>query len=125
MLSDLTAPKYAGQDVINPASLILSGAMMFQYMGWKEAGALIGALMPPTRAEDRVLGGIGDALREKAAETASTAAERGKAAAAEGLRAARQAYQGAERRRSDTASSPYAGLDRRRGGNGGQPSYDS
>lgn len=89
------------------------------------AGALIGALMPPTRVEDRVLGGVGDALRERAAETASTAAERGKMAAAEGLRAASQAYQGAERRRSDTASSPYAGLDRRRGGNGGQPSYDS
>ncbi len=36
-----TAPKYAGKDVINPASLILSGAMMFQYMGWREAAELI------------------------------------------------------------------------------------
>ncbi len=32
-----SAPKYAHQDVINPSSLILSGAMMFDYLGWKEA----------------------------------------------------------------------------------------
>ena len=32
-----TAPKYAGQDVINPGSLILSGVMMFGYLGWREA----------------------------------------------------------------------------------------
>jgi len=36
-----TAPKYAGQDKVNPGSLILSGAMMLDYMGWKEAAALI------------------------------------------------------------------------------------
>lgn len=36
-----TAPKYAGQDKVNPGSLILSGEMMFRYMGWKEAGDLI------------------------------------------------------------------------------------
>jgi isocitrate dehydrogenase len=36
-----TAPKYAGKDVINPGSLILSGVMMFEYLGWKEAGRLI------------------------------------------------------------------------------------
>ncbi len=33
-----TAPKYANQDVINPGSLILSGAMMFDYLGWSEVG---------------------------------------------------------------------------------------
>ena len=33
-----TAPKYADLDVINPSSVILSGAMMFEYMGWKEVG---------------------------------------------------------------------------------------
>jgi isocitrate dehydrogenase len=33
-----TAPKYAGQDKVNPGSLILSGAMMLDYLGWKEAG---------------------------------------------------------------------------------------
>jgi len=49
-----TAPKYAGQDVINPASLILSGAMMFQYMGWKEAGALIEAGITETIRQKRV-----------------------------------------------------------------------
>ncbi len=36
-----TAPKYAGQDKVNPSSVILSGVMMFEYMGWKEAGELI------------------------------------------------------------------------------------
>ncbi|MEE9225389.1 MAG: NADP-dependent isocitrate dehydrogenase [Bacteroidota bacterium] len=36
-----TAPKYAGQDKVNPGSLILSGEMMLRYMGWKEAGDLI------------------------------------------------------------------------------------
>ena len=36
-----TAPKYAGQDKVNPGSLILSGAMMLEYMGWLEAANLI------------------------------------------------------------------------------------
>ncbi len=36
-----TAPKYAGQDKANPGSLILSGEMMFRYMGWNEAADLI------------------------------------------------------------------------------------
>jgi isocitrate dehydrogenase len=36
-----TAPKYAGQDKVNPGSLILSGEMMFRYMGWTEVGDLI------------------------------------------------------------------------------------
>ena len=36
-----TAPKYAGLDKINPSSLILSGAMMLDYMGWREASELI------------------------------------------------------------------------------------
>ena len=36
-----TAPKYAGQDKVNPSSVILSGVMMLEYMGWKEAGKLI------------------------------------------------------------------------------------
>ena len=36
-----TAPKYAGLDKINPGSVILSGVMMFQHMGWNEAAALI------------------------------------------------------------------------------------
>jgi isocitrate dehydrogenase len=36
-----TAPKYTGLDKVNPGSLILSGAMMLDYMGWKEAGNLV------------------------------------------------------------------------------------
>ena len=36
-----TAPKYAGKDMVNPCSLMLSGAMMFEFMGWTEAAALI------------------------------------------------------------------------------------
>ncbi len=36
-----TAPKYANKDMVNPGSLILSGAMMFDYLGWNEAGKRI------------------------------------------------------------------------------------
>ena len=36
-----TAPKYAGKDVVNPGSVILSGEMMLRYMGWTEAADLI------------------------------------------------------------------------------------
>jgi isocitrate dehydrogenase len=36
-----TAPKYAGQDKVNPGSLILSAAMMLDYIGWEKAAALI------------------------------------------------------------------------------------
>jgi isocitrate dehydrogenase len=36
-----TAPKYAGQDKVNPGSVILSGVMMLRYLGWKEAADLI------------------------------------------------------------------------------------
>lgn len=52
-----TAPKYAGQDKVNPSSLILSGAMMFDYMGWDEASravkdALAGAIANKTVTYD-------------------------------------------------------------------------
>ena len=36
-----TAPKYAGKDMVNPGSVILSGAMMFEYMEWKDAADLV------------------------------------------------------------------------------------
>ena len=36
-----TAPKYAGQDKVNPGSLILSGKMMLEYLGWEEAAELV------------------------------------------------------------------------------------
>jgi isocitrate dehydrogenase len=43
-----TAPKYAGQDKVNPSSLILSGAMMFDFLGWKEVGDLIRTALEAT-----------------------------------------------------------------------------
>ena len=43
-----TAPKYAGLDKVNPSSLILSGVMMFTYMGWAEAADKIVASMIKT-----------------------------------------------------------------------------
>jgi len=36
-----TAPKYAGKDMVNPSSLILSGVMMLEHLGWEEAGERI------------------------------------------------------------------------------------
>lgn len=47
-----TAPKYAGQDKVNPGSLILSGAMMLDYLGWKEAA-------------DRIRQGLAEAVANK------------------------------------------------------------
>jgi isocitrate dehydrogenase len=47
-----TAPKYAGQDKVNPGSLILSGEMMFRYMGWDEAA-------------DRIVTGLEGAIAAK------------------------------------------------------------
>jgi len=49
-----TAPKYADQDVINPSSVILSGSMMFQFMGWKEVTAIIERAMTETIRQKRV-----------------------------------------------------------------------
>ena len=43
-----TAPKYAGQDKVNPGSVILSGVMMFQYLGWNEAADLVVKAMEET-----------------------------------------------------------------------------
>ena len=49
-----TAPKYADKDVINPSSVILSGAMMFRFMGWKEAADRIEAGITKTIANKTV-----------------------------------------------------------------------
>ncbi len=49
-----TAPKYAGQDKVNPGSVILSGEMMFRYMGWDEAADLIVSSLEKTIAQKRV-----------------------------------------------------------------------
>lgn len=49
-----TAPKYAGQDKVNPSSLILSGAMMLDYMKWNESAALIRNALKSTIADGTV-----------------------------------------------------------------------
>ena len=49
-----TAPKHAGQDKANPGSLILSGEMMFRYMGWNEASDLIIKAMEKSISEGNV-----------------------------------------------------------------------
>jgi isocitrate dehydrogenase len=49
-----TAPKYADKDVINPSSVMLSGAMMFDFMGWKEAARLIEDGIEHTIGQKRV-----------------------------------------------------------------------
>ncbi|GAC1659558.1 MAG: NADP-dependent isocitrate dehydrogenase [Gemmatimonadaceae bacterium] len=49
-----TAPKYANQDKVNPGSVILSGEMMFRYLGWDEAADLILTSLEKTIAQKRV-----------------------------------------------------------------------
>lgn len=49
-----TAPKYAGQDKTNPGSIILSGALMLEYIGWKKAAELIRKAVEKTVAAKTV-----------------------------------------------------------------------
>ncbi len=49
-----TAPKYANQDKVNPGSVILSGEMMFRYLGWNEAADLIITGLEKTISQKRV-----------------------------------------------------------------------
>ncbi|MFH1350496.1 MAG: NADP-dependent isocitrate dehydrogenase [Pseudomonadota bacterium] len=49
-----TAPKYAGMDKVNPSSLILSGAMMLDYMGWSRAARLMEKALERTFASKKV-----------------------------------------------------------------------
>lgn len=49
-----TAPKYAGQDKVNPSSVILSGEMMLRHMGWNEAADLILAATSKAISQKRV-----------------------------------------------------------------------
>ena len=49
-----TAPKYAGQDKVNPGSLILSGVMMLRWLGWPEAGDAIESALARTIEQKRV-----------------------------------------------------------------------
>ena len=49
-----TAPKYAGLDKVNPSSLILSGAMMLDHMGWREAAETVRRALQQTIAAGTV-----------------------------------------------------------------------
>jgi len=49
-----TAPKYANKDMVNPGSLILSGCMMLEYLGWREAAELIYKALAQTIKQKRV-----------------------------------------------------------------------
>jgi isocitrate dehydrogenase len=49
-----TAPKYANLDKVNPGSVVLSGVMMLEYLGWKEAAALINVSLDRTIAQCKV-----------------------------------------------------------------------
>jgi isocitrate dehydrogenase len=49
-----SAPKYAGEDKVNPTAMILSGREMFEYMGWKDAGQLIRDAVEKTISEGNV-----------------------------------------------------------------------
>ena len=49
-----TAPKYAGQDKVNPGSLILSGVMMLRWLGWREAADAVEGALAETISQKRV-----------------------------------------------------------------------
>ncbi|WP_435333646.1 isocitrate dehydrogenase (NADP(+)) [Haloarchaeobius sp. TZWWS8] len=49
-----SAPKYAGQDKVNPTAMILSGRLMLEYMGWKDAGKLVRDAVEKTISEGDV-----------------------------------------------------------------------
>jgi isocitrate dehydrogenase len=49
-----SAPKYEGQDKVNPSAMILSGRLMFEYMGWDEAADLIGEAIEETITSKQV-----------------------------------------------------------------------
>src|SRR6185295_10848877 len=49
-----TAPKYADKDMVNPSSVILSGVMMFEHMGWREVSETITEALTKTIQQKRV-----------------------------------------------------------------------
>jgi isocitrate dehydrogenase len=58
-----TAPKYANQDKVNPGSLILSGAMMFAYLGWREVAKRIVKALEKTVSEKTVTYDLAQQMR--------------------------------------------------------------
>jgi isocitrate dehydrogenase len=67
-----TAPKLADQDVVNPGSVILSGVMLLEFLGWTEAARLIESAMEKTIAEKYV---TFDFAREMDGATKATTSE--------------------------------------------------
>lgn len=67
-----TAPKYAGLDKINPGSMILSGKMMFDYLGWTEVGTVIDRALEQTITEGIVTYDLARGM-EKAKEVSCSA----------------------------------------------------
>jgi isocitrate dehydrogenase len=49
-----TAPKYADKDMVNPSSVILSGVMMFEHLGWREVSEKIVSALTKTIQQKRV-----------------------------------------------------------------------
>jgi len=49
-----TAPKYAGQDKVNPTSMVLSGMMLLEYIGWESAGRLVRQAVARTTKQRKV-----------------------------------------------------------------------
>ena len=60
-----TAPKYAGQDKVNPGSLLLSGVMLLEWIGWKEAAQLIISTFEKTILQKTVTYDFARLLREE------------------------------------------------------------
>ncbi|MBW3564392.1 MAG: isocitrate dehydrogenase (NADP(+)) [Acidobacteria bacterium] len=71
-----TAPKYAGQDKVNPGSLILSGVMMLRHLGWNEAASAVEEALGRTIQEKRV---TYDLERQMSGATLLSTSEFGKA----------------------------------------------
>jgi len=75
-----TAPKYTGMDKVNPGSVILSGALMFRYLGWSEAADLVESSLEAAIADQVVTYDFArlmdDATEVKTSEFASAMIER-------------------------------------------------
>ena len=71
-----TAPKYAGKNVINPSSVVLSGVMLFEYLGWSEAARLIDGALTRTIGERYVTYDFARLMEDATQVTTSEFADR-------------------------------------------------